>query len=578
MAKFLIGLLTGVILTVLLAVIVVVSAAKFVTEKPAVILPNSTLLLQLEGEIPERSPVEFPIPFLDQQTHSTVRDVWEILRKAAVDSRIKAVVLQPRNLEAGWAKLEELRTDLEQFRKSGKPLIAFLKEPHTREYYLATAADRIYMGPEELLDMKGMRAEIMFFRGTLDKLGVQMEVEHAGKYKDYGDTFTRTEMSPETKEVINSVLDDAYGRLINTIATARKKTPEEIRATIDAGPFLAKQAVSEGLIDALMYEDQMFGELQSRLKSGDIKKVQHRDYGKVTPASLDLEGKPRLAFLVGEGAITRGDPGDDGIGQDGITSEGFNKLLRRIGNDGNIRGVIVRIDSPGGDATASDDIWREMNALSKKKPLVISMSDAAASGGYYMAMTGDPIVAYPGTFTGSIGVVMAKPNLHGLYDKLGITVDSLTRGRFADLDSAYHPLSPAGREKLRERIDETYRAFVTRVAEGRKRSNPEIDALAQGRVWLGSQAKPRGLVDELGGIDRAIELVKDKAKIGRQEKVTIVSYPGRRNIFDVALGRNTEGAFESRFPALGKILNNWQNRLLARGGLLRVMPYSLELR
>src|SRR5712692_7944439 len=189
MAKFLIGLLTGVILTVLLAVIVVVSAAKFVTEKPAVILPNSTLMLQLEGEIPERSPVEFPIPFLDQQTHSTVRDVWEILRKAAVDSRIKAVVLQPRNLEAGWAKLEELRTDLEQFRKSGKPLIAFLKEPHTREYYLATAADRIYMGPEELLDMKGMRAEIMFFRGTLDKLGVQMEVEHAGKYKDYGDTF-----------------------------------------------------------------------------------------------------------------------------------------------------------------------------------------------------------------------------------------------------------------------------------------------------------------------------------------------------------------------------------------------------
>ena len=578
MAKFLIGLLTGVILTVLLAVIIIFSAAKFGTEKRAVILPNSTLLLQLEGEIPERSPVEFPIPFLDQQTPSTVRDVWEVLRKAAVDSRIKAVVLEPRNLEVGWAKLEELRTDLEQFRKSGKPLIAYLKEPRTREYYLATAADRIYMGPEEFLDVKGMRAEIMFFRGTLDKLGVQMEVEHAGKYKDYGDMFTRTEMSPETKEVVNSVLDDAYGRLINTIATARKKTPEEIRATIDEGPFLAKQAVSKGLIDSLMYEDQMFGELESRLKSGDIKKVHHRDYVKVTPASLDMEGKPRLAFLVGQGGITRGDPNDDGIGEDGITSEGFNKLLRRIGNDGSIRGVIVRIDSPGGDPTASDDIWREMNALSKKKPLVISMSDAAASGGYYIAMTGDPIVAYPGTFTGSIGVVMSRPNLHGLYDKFGITIDSLTRGRFADLDSTYHPLSPAGRQKMRERIDDTYRAFVTRVADARKRPFTEVDTLAQGRVWLGSQAKPRGLVDELGGIDRAIELVKDKAKIGRQEKVTIVSYPARRTIFDLAFGRNAENAFESRFPALGKILNNWQNRLLLRGGLLRVMPYAIEIR
>jgi len=578
MAKFLIGLLTGVILTVLLAVIIVFSAAKFGTEKRAVILPNSTLLLQLEGDVPERAPVEFPIPFFNQQTPSTVKDVWEILRKAAIDTRIKAVVLEPRNLDVGWGKLEELRADLEQFRKSGKPLIAYLKQPGTREYYLATAADRVYMSPEEFLDVKGLRAEIMFFRGTLDKLGVQMDVEHAGKYKDYGDMFTRTEMSPETREVLNSILDDAYSRLIAVIATARKKTPEEIRVTIDEGPFLAKQAVSKGLIDALMYEDQMFGELESRLKSGDIKKVNHREYAKVTPASLDLEGKPRLAFLVGQGGITRGDPGDDGIGEDGITSEGFNKLLRRIGNDGNIRGVIVRIDSPGGDPTASDDIWREMSALSKKKPLVISMSDAAASGGYYIAMTGDPIVAYPGTFTGSIGVVMSRPNLHGFYNKLGISIDGLTRGRFADLDSTYEPLSPAGRQKLRERIDDTYRAFVTRVADARKRPFTEVDALAQGRVWLGSQAKPRGLVDELGGIDRAIELVKDKAKIGRQEKVTIVTYPARRTIFDLALGRNTDSAFESRFPALAKILNNWQNRLLIRGGLLRVMPYAIEIR
>src|SRR5262249_10827011 len=171
------------------------------------------------------------------------------------------------------------------------------------------------------------------------------------------------------------------------------------------------------------------------------------------------------------------------------------------GNDGSIRGVVVRIDSPGGDALASDDIWREMNVLSKKKPVVISMSDAAASGGYYMAMTGDPIVAYPGTFTGSIGVVFGKPNLHGLYDKLGITLDTLTRGRYADIDSEYHPLSLAARAKLREGIDASYRAFVSKVAEARKRPYAQVEPLAQGRVWLGSQARERGLVDELGGIE-----------------------------------------------------------------------------
>src|SRR5437763_1437465 len=442
MAKFLIGLLMGVILTVALIVIGAFSLARFGTEKKVVVPDSSTLVLRLEGEVPERPPIELPIPFFEQQTASTVRDVWELLRKAAVDPRIKAVVLEPRGISAGWAKLDEIRSDLEQFRKSGKPLVAYLKGPGTREYYLATACDRIYMGPEEYLDVKGLRAEMMFFRGTLDKLGVQIEVEHAGKYKDFGDMFERKDMSPETKEVMNSILDDIYGRLLSTIAMARKKSVDEVRATIDDGPFLAQPSVSKGLIDSLRYEDQMFGELKDRLKSTEIHKLSHRDYLKVTPASLGMEGRPRVAFLVGQGDITRGSSSDDVFGEEGITAEGFDKLLRRVGSDNSIRAVIVRIDSPGGDAMASDDIWREMNLLSKKKPTVISMSDAAASGGYYMAMTGDPILAYAGTYTGSIGVVFGKPNLHGLYDKLGISKDWIQRGRHAAIDSDYQPLTP----------------------------------------------------------------------------------------------------------------------------------------
>ena len=578
MLKFLIGLLVGVILTVALIVIAAFSVARFGTEKRTVVPDSATLILRLEGDIPERPPIEFPIPFFEQQSPSTVKDVWELLRKAAADSRIKAVVLEPQNISAGWAKLEEIRGDLEQFRKSGKPLVAYLKGPTTREYYLATACDRIYMGPEEYLDVKGLRAVMMFFRGTLDKLGVQIEVEHAGKYKDFGDMFERKDMSPETKEVMNSVLDDVYGRLLSTIATARKKSVEEIRATIDEGPFLAQASVSKGLIDSLRYEDQMFGELKDRLKSGELHKLSHRDYLKVPPASLGLEGKPRVAFLVGQGDITRGSSSDDIYGEEGIGAEGFDKLLRRVGSDGSIRAVIVRIDSPGGDAMASDDIWREMNLLSKKKPVVISMSDAAASGGYYMALTGDPIVAYPGTFTGSIGVVFGKPNLRGLFDKLGLTEDSLQRGRYADIDSEYEPLSPAARQKLREGIDVSYRDFVSKVAEARKRPYNQVEPLAQGRVWLGDQAKERGLVDELGGIDRAVELVKERAKIGKDEKVALVTYPPKRSVLDVLMSRTPESALESRLTPLAKIVRKARLELLSRPGLLRLMPYSIEVR
>ena len=237
--------------------------------------------------------------------------------------------------------------------------------------------------------------------------------------------------------------------------------------------------------------------------------------------------------------------------------------------------MIVRIDSPGGDAYASDDIWREMNLLSKKKPLVISMSDAAASGGYYMAMTGDPILAYAGHLHGldRRGVRQAQPAR--ALRQAGHHPGPLRRGRFADIDSEYQPLSPDARRKLREGIDESYHDFVAKVAEARKRPFSEVEPLAQGRVWLGDQARQRGLVDELGGIDRAIERVKERAKIGKEEKVTLVNYPPKRTIFDVAFGRTPESVFESH---VGKFLKIPQIRSLIKGGLLRVMPYTVEVK
>lgn len=574
MAKFLFGLITGVVLCVLAVFILFFALLRF-RESPPAIAENSVLLLQLDGDVPERPPVEVPFGAFAEHANPTVTNFWMLLRKAAVDSRIKAVAFEPQSLSVGWGKLEEFRADLEQFKKSGKPLYAYLKVPGAREYYAATPADRIYLGPTDWLNVKGLRAEMMYFKKTLDKLGVHVQVEHAGKYKDFGDIFTRTSMSPETKEVMNSVLDDLYGNLVSGIARGRKKSPEAVRALIDQGPFLAADALHNGLVDELRYEDQMFGDLQRKLNSGALQKLTTAKYMKITPESLGLTGRRRIAMVVGDGTITRGSPDDEAVTDTGITATGFNKLLRHIEGDATIAGVVVRIDSPGGDAVASDAIWREMGLLSKRKPLVISMSDTAASGGYYMAMTGDPIVAYPGTLTGSIGVVFGKPDLHGLYDKLGITKDLLTRGRFAAIDSDYKELSPEELNKLRAGIDANYHDFVSRVAEARRRPYDQVEPLAQGRVWLGLQARAQGLVDDLGGLDRAIALVKQKARIPASENVTIVMYPPRRSILDVLFGRSQETVIESRLRGW---LRTWPPELFTQGGLLRVMPYTITVR
>lgn len=575
MLKFLTGLVSGVILTAVILVIGLFAIAYSFgrnRERPLVIADGSTLVLRLDGEIPERPPVDYNIPFFGTHSPLTVENVWSTLRKAAADTRIKAIVLEPANPQIAWGKLQELHADIEQFRKSGKPVYAYLKSPGTKDYYLATAASRIYLSPEDLLNLKGLRFELMYFRRTLDKLGVQVDVEHAGKYKDFGDMFTRSSMSPETREVYTGVLDDLYGNLLQTIATGRKKTTEQVKAIIDNGPFLSSQALANGLVDDVKFEDEMYGDLKNALKEGEIKAVSSRDYNKVLDSSLGLGGKQRVAFITGEGDITRGDP--ESTNENGIESEHFNKILKKVQNDSSIKAVIVRIDSPGGESTASDDMWRAMNQLSRKKPMVISMSDTAASGGYYMAMTGDPIVAYPGTLTGSIGVVFGKPNLHGLYDKLGIDKESLSRGRFARIDSDYQPLDEAERQKLREGIDDGYRSFVSKVATARKRTFEEIEPLAQGRVWVGDQAKGNGLIDELGGIDKAIELVKQRANIPAKEGVTLIVYPPKRNILDLFLSQpTTEAMIQSKIasvPGLSQVhANVW-----LRGGFLRMMPFT----
>src|SRR5579871_2383126 len=454
MRKFLLGFVVGLLAAGLVVVIAGFAAMRFGERRPTV-ADGSILVLHLEGDLPERPPIEFPVPFLSEQQPLTVVDTWQLLQKAAADSRIKALVIEPSGLGIGWAKLQELRGDIIEFKKSGKPVYAYLRGAGTHEYYIATAADRIFMAPEEELDLKGLRVELMFVKGTLDKLGVQAEFEHVGKYKDAPDMFTKTSSSPETREVMNQVLDQYFGDLVNVIAQGRKKQAADIRALMDNGPFVGKEALDGGLVDALIYEDEMFGRLKDQAKLGEIKKIGEHDYSRVPASSLGLEGKTRIALVIAQGDITRGGTNSSGS-DDGITATGMTKLLRQAANDASIKGAILRIDSPGGDGIASDDILHEVKLLSQKKPVVISMSDLAASGGYFVAMTGDPVIAYPNTLTGSIGVFFGKVNLHGLYDKIGVNKETLMRGRFANIDSDYTPLTEPAREKLRTEIEVFY--------------------------------------------------------------------------------------------------------------------------
>lgn len=578
MKKFFLGVAAGVLMAGLFGVVALLVMARLGNQEKSV-EKGSTLVLRLEGSIAEKAGPDMPFGFLGGAAAPTVTDVWKSLKMAAVDPKIKAVVLMPRGLSVGWAKLQEIRSSLVAYKASGKPLFVFLRAPRTPEYYLATAADRIHMVPEDYLDMKGLRAEITYYKGAFDKLGVKMEAEHAGKYKDALDSFTRTNMTPESREALDLLLDGLFAHLTDTIGTARKKPAEQIRKLLDDGPFLADQAVAAGLVDALSFEDQFFDEVKKQI-GGEVKRVGLSEYSHSKVEGV--EGRKKIAMIVGDGAIVRGASAANPLEEESqITVAQMAKLFRQVGEDSSIDGVILRVDSPGGDAVASDEILREAKLLSQKKPMVISMSDVAASGGYYISMTGDPVIAYPNTITGSIGVIYGKVNLKGLYDKLGLTKDVVRRGRNASIDSEYYELDEAGRKKLRDGVESVYKTFVGIVAESRKKNFEQVHEVAQGRVWLGEHAKQRQLVDEMGGLDKAIELVKQKAKLSKDDKVRLVVYPPKPSLLEQLMARSGEGGL-TLDGAVRREIREWTGgmpmELFRQGAMLRLMPYRLEIR
>jgi len=580
MKKFLLGILCGFVFAgvavLILGFVLVRMAGKNVPDTPA----ESYLVLRLEGEIQEHPADEIPIPWFNQQTPWTVLEIKQVLEKAAKDTKIKGLMVETGGGSLGWAKAEEIRMALASFRKSGKPVHAFMRRPSAKDYYLVAGADRISMVDEDVLDLKGLRVERTYYKNTLDKLGVQMEIVHAGKYKDFGDSFTKTSMTPATRESLGAILNGIFNVMVKGIAEGRKRTPAEIERLMDDGPFLAKAALKERLVDALEYDNEAREQLAKKANVSNKNAVSARDYRGQIRFRWDRDSGDKIAFFVAEGDIIRG----GSLGDKMIASRDFIRHSNELKNDSRYKAVLLRIDSPGGDAIASDELLAALQELSKAKPVVVSMSDVAASGGYYMAVTGDPIFAYPGTITGSIGVVYGRPNLKGLYDKLGMTKDGMQRGKNADIDSLHKPLTDVARQKLREGVDESYTTFVSKVAAGRKAKVEEIEMLAQGRAWVASDPDAKLLTDNLGGIDAALAALLKKAGLPADSKAELVPYPPTQNTFErwftdektvsAALG----SVFHIERSALLDDIRRAARPALRQGGMLRWMPYTVEIK
>ncbi len=568
----------GILLILLLIVFgVTVSFAAWIfvslsSSPPPSVPQNAALYLPIQAPFSEVESNDVFSQFVRQPP--TLRQTIETIKKAKADSRVKTLVFTPQAAGALWAQLQEVRGALQDFRASGKPLTAFLEFGGAQEYYLASAADRIVMMPAGQLDVSGLATYELFFRGTLDKIGVYPDLLHIGDYKTASNNFTEKTFTPAHKEMYRSLNKDWYDELVRAIAAGRKRPEADVRRILDDGPFLAEGARAAGLVDALGYEDQ----IDDHPPVAGTRRFDNELYQRVPRPAMARVPNARIAVLYAVGTIASGRSSFDGPGGGVVGSETFVQWLRKVRVDASVRAVVVRVDSPGGSAIASEVIWRELMLTRDVKPLIVSMGDVAASGGYYMAVPAHAIVAQPGTITGSIGVVTGKFVLKSALDKIGVGAEGVSEGRRAEIYSPFRPFTPDERSRIEEQMQSTYELFVSRVSEGRGKPRAQIDAVAQGRVWTGHQARGLGLVDELGGLDRAIQLAKEKARLDATKDVDLLIYPPRRSFYeivanpfgasvgtglDLLLGRPDARMLQSAISTLGHF---------RRGEPLAIMP------
>ena len=576
------------LLVVLIGLAVLVSA--FRRGEPR-IENNSVLALRVAGSLPDYVPDD-PLRRFLGNTDQSLSNLTLQFNKAKVDNRIKVILLDINMSSAGMGKAEEIRDAIADFRSSGKPVYAYLEYGTDKEYYIATACNKIYVAPPGELFINGFAANVMFFRGSLDKLGIYPDMVQIGKYKTAVETFTRKDMSDANREFINSLLDDLFNRYVDAIAKARNKSAADVRALIDDAPYSAAKAKELGLIDGVAYHDEIEKELKARLgykDSDELRMVKGSEYSAVEPESLGLNKGERIAVIYATGDIGSGKSNEGPTGDQSIGSDTLAKAINDARDDKSIKAIVIRVDSPGGSGLASDIIWHAVEAAKAKKPVVISMSDVAASGGYYIAAGANKIIAQPSTITGSIGVFAGKPVMKGFYDWLGLSNEYILRGKNAGMFRETEQFSPTERAKFEDWIKNTYyNDFVPKVAKGRNKDAAYIDSIAQGRVWTGAQGRERGLVDEFGGLDRAVEVAKELAKIPKDKGVHRVILPYPRTFIQELLseGDETHVQAKQREAVLATLPDDAQRAarymaLLDRmksGESMLLMPFDLRIK
>ncbi len=558
---------------------------------------NSVLVLHVTGNLPDYAPEDTTARLFGVGQTQSFTSLLTQLRKAKVDNRIGGVLLDISFPQIGWGKADELRDAIKDFRTSGKPVYSYMDIGMNKEYYIAAATEKIFLPPSGDLYVNGFAAEAMFYKGSLDKLGIEAEVIQIGpKYKNAPDQYTKKQMGDGQKEVINALLDEYYGRLKNGIAEARGKTPEDVEALINNAPYHADDAKKLGLIDDAIYSDQVYEQLKTRLgyKAEDkLRTISGSAYREIPSDTLGLNKGEKIAVIYASGAINMGSSSNSPFGSEMVGADTIVKAVNDAADDSSIKAIVLRVDSPGGSALASDLMWHALENAKAKKPLVVSMSDVAASGGYYIACNANKIVAEPSTVTGSIGMFLGKPVLKGFYDWLGVTNEYVMRGKNAGIFRETEKWTDDEKAKMTELANKVYYGdFVPKVAAGRKKNVEEVNTLGQGRVWTGTQAKQNGLVDEFGGLETAIDIAKQLANLPADKDVKRVAYPAPRSLFESYFGSDDSEAatqtkeFQAKKAMFEAMPEDIRRSLryaevldrMKRGEAMMMMPFELEIK
>jgi protease-4 len=542
--------LIGIVVLVEVIVLIVVTVSRRVRS-------HTVLTFRIEGEVPEQPPQD-PFSQLLGVRPLTVTDMVEGLDRARSDPRITGVEVRVGLSTMNMAKMQEVRQKLREFDRAGKFSVAYLEFATDGIYYVASGCQTVVLLPKSELYVHGLMASETFFKGALDKLGIVPDFFHIGEYKNATNVFTETKFTPAHKEATETLMNDWYGEFLRGIAEARHLTLEEAQSAVEQGPFTSEQARAAKLVDRLGYADEV-RDLVRQKNGGIERQMSLRDYLDRT----DRESGTKLAVIYASGTIVQGQSGDDRLMGDIMGSDTIAQQFRTACEDSSVRAVVLRVDSGGGDAFASEAIRRALAVTQRVKPVVVSMSDVAASGGYWISMSADKIVAEPGTITGSIGVFTGKFNIMGLYKKLGLSKDYVATSENATLDYPFQNYTPAQRKSIQDSSQVIYRNFLAGVAEGRHMPVAAVDRIAQGHIWTGERAKQLGLVDELGGLDKAISVAKELAHIPPSERVSLELLPPTRTLF------------ERLFQALEETSARSQN-FTPRAGLERIEMLARE--